>query len=160
MLIFWNAVQDPDTFDDLFIFRCNFSTSQDVWTEHNCIHHQPFPVPSVSQFYCTYCNDFWLFIMLLSNGTGIRLLAWFYYVEKIKRGLWLYSSVSVRVFPAKSQSQSHVTTDCLSVSLMSGSHDQMFDTIWQFLLSLWGALSDKRVGLSIVSQSLHYLVLC
>jgi hypothetical protein len=79
-----------------------------------------------------------------------------------------YSLTAVsRLFIIKSsQSLSHVTTDGQSGSTSwcrtpSGSHDQIFVYCWTItVVSLWGALSDERSGLLIVSQSLHYLVIC
>jgi hypothetical protein len=59
-----------------------------------------------------------------------------------------------------SQSQNHIMTDSLSVSMscraLSGSHDQMSVTV----MSLCCALSDERSGLSIVSQSPNFLIIC
>jgi hypothetical protein len=66
-----------------------------------------------------------------------------------------------------SQSQSHVSTDDQSVSqyvLMSNPFWFSWPDVCYCLMinvvSLWGALSDKRSGLSIVIQSLQYLVIC
>jgi hypothetical protein len=58
-----------------------------------------------------------------------------------------------------SQSQSHVATDGQSVCQSwcrapAGAHDQMFSSYMKVaLLSIWGAISDERSGLSFLSLS-------
>jgi hypothetical protein len=58
---------------------------------------------------------------------------------------------------SQSQSQSHITTDGRSVSMFwcrarYGTCDQIFSPLFKVaVLSLWGALSDERSGVSFVS---------
>jgi hypothetical protein len=59
---------------------------------------------------------------------------------------------------SKSQSQSHVTTDGQSVGLGVKSTLELVG-LSVAELSLWGALSDERQGLSLVSDCQIYLVL-
>jgi hypothetical protein len=46
------------------------------------------------------------------------------------------------------QSQRHIATD--GQSIISFGVDQIFITLWQLVLFLWGALSNERTGLSFV----------
>jgi hypothetical protein len=57
-----------------------------------------------------------------------------------------------------SLSLSHIATDGQSVSLSwyrapSGAHDQIFVTVWQFLLCLWGGPSLTRGWVCLLSES-------
>jgi hypothetical protein len=61
------------------------------------------------------------------------------------------------LFLSEIESDSHIATDGQSVSKSwcptpPGAHDQIFITVWQLqsFFFLWGALSDKRTGLSSV----------
>jgi hypothetical protein len=70
-----------------------------------------------------------------------------------------YISVSSPTSQSQSHSQSHITTDGRSDSLSwcrarSATCDQIFFSLKAAVLSLLGALSDERSGLSFVSISL------
>jgi hypothetical protein len=66
---------------------------------------------------------------------------------------------------SQSQSQSHVMTDGQSVRCLDVEPLLVLMTRCLLLLtitveSFWGTFSDERSGLSIVSQSLHFSVIC
>jgi hypothetical protein len=92
-----------------------------------------------------------------------------YFEKKINVGLWCLHAVCVSPLPTSerlNQSESKSRYDWRSVSqvLMSSpfwfSWPDVCYCLTVTVVSLWGAPSDERSGLSIVSQSLHSEVIC
>jgi predicted 2-oxoglutarate/Fe(II)-dependent dioxygenase YbiX len=72
--------------------------------------------------------------------------------------MYMYTPLSYTARQSQSQSQSHITTDDRSASLSwcrshSGTCNHRFFLLFLkvAVLSLWGALSDERSGLSFIN---------